>query len=322
MTDRDQHPSDRPERTQKRLEHAGSTRRETLKTVGTVGLAGLTGTGVASVSSAHGSRGNEFERSTADSVAPGETIWQFEVEAAPDYGISSSPTVVDGTVVFGTDGGNVYALDAATGSQQWSYDLIGSTSASAAIYDGTVFIVNSGGDFVALDLQTGQKQWEFNGDAAYLDNQLMSSPLLSEGTLYVGMGDGNLYALDADSGEMEWTFQTGNPIKTSPVRSGERICIGSASTLYGINAETGEESGFSTVPKSGSGPRRRLTGRSTSVAMTSHCIPSTPKTAPDAGRTTDADRSARLRRSTKTPSSFRCEPWSHWGFSISTPAKS
>jgi outer membrane protein assembly factor BamB len=43
------------------------------------------------------------------SLADGKEIWNYEI----GQGITSSPAVVNGKIVIGSDDGNVYAFDAA-----------------------------------------------------------------------------------------------------------------------------------------------------------------------------------------------------------------
>lgn len=50
----------------------------------------------------------------SQTTAPGEELWAFETGER----IFSSPTVVDGTVHVGSSDGNLYAVDATTGSHR------------------------------------------------------------------------------------------------------------------------------------------------------------------------------------------------------------
>ena len=51
----------------------------------------------------------------AASKASGALIWKFPTGNS----VGSSPTVVNGTVYFGSWDGNLYAVDALTGSEKW-----------------------------------------------------------------------------------------------------------------------------------------------------------------------------------------------------------
>jgi len=54
----------------------------------------------------------------AQDTSAGDGIWKFETD---DF-VVSSPTVVDGTVYFGSNDGTVYAVDAETGEQEWAFE--------------------------------------------------------------------------------------------------------------------------------------------------------------------------------------------------------
>src|ERR1700691_3556891 len=53
--------------------------------------------------------------------------------------VSSSPAVADGVVYVGSNDGNVYALDAKTGANLWSFTTGGGAS-SPAVVDGVVYV--------------------------------------------------------------------------------------------------------------------------------------------------------------------------------------
>jgi outer membrane protein assembly factor BamB len=52
----------------------------------------------------------------------------------------STPTVVSGTVFVGTEGGTLFAVDAATGSKQGKLEVSDEGIASPTVEDGTGFV--------------------------------------------------------------------------------------------------------------------------------------------------------------------------------------
>lgn len=72
-------------------------------------------------------------------VSTGTNIWSF----AGDNSLSTPPIVVNGLVIEGSNSGEVYALDAATGTQQWS-DNTGSGVTALAAGQGTLVVVSGG----------------------------------------------------------------------------------------------------------------------------------------------------------------------------------
>ena len=69
------------------------------------------------------------------------------------------PTVVDGTVYVGSDDGNLYALDAKTGTRQWSFSTGGLVRSSPVVVDGTAYFTSADDNLYAVDAETGQKEW-------------------------------------------------------------------------------------------------------------------------------------------------------------------
>jgi outer membrane protein assembly factor BamB len=54
--------------------------------------------------------------------------------------VASSPAVADGTVVFGSYDGKIYALDAQTGVFKWSYATGDKVVSSPAVADSAVYV--------------------------------------------------------------------------------------------------------------------------------------------------------------------------------------
>jgi outer membrane protein assembly factor BamB len=173
--------------------------------------------------------------------------------------IVSSPVVDGGVVYVGSDDGNVYAVDAATGRQRWQRRTGGPVASTPAIANGRLYVASYDGKVYALDARTGEPLWKFatggerrfeaRGLHGFQPNQqtyadpfdvFLSSPVVADGTVVVGSGDGNVYALDAASGEPRWTFRTGNVVHASPAYADGVVYVGSwDGDLYAIDAKSG-----------------------------------------------------------------------------------
>ncbi len=158
----------------------------------------------------------------------------------------SSPTVADGAVYFGSGDGNVYALDATSGSLRWKYQTGDVVHASPAVVDGFLYVGSWDSYFYAIHVQTGQLKWRFHGgEDPAIHNQVgfQSSAAVVGGIVYVGCRDSNLYALDAATGAERWRFSTGSSwVITSPaVHDGKVYFATSDSSLYHVvDAATGK----------------------------------------------------------------------------------
>jgi outer membrane protein assembly factor BamB len=157
----------------------------------------------------------------------------------------SSPAVWNGAVYFGSGDGNVYALDAATGTLKWKFHTGDVVHASPAISDGTLFIGSWDSYFYALDAASGKEKWRFKtGEDHEIYNQvgIQSSAAVMDEVVYVGCRDSNLYALDARTGEKKWAFNNkGSWVITSPaVQSGKvYFATSDTATVYALDAKSG-----------------------------------------------------------------------------------
>ena len=175
--------------------------------------------------------------------------------------VASSPVVADGTLFIGSNDGNVYALDVATGAQRWKTRTGGRVASSAAVADGRVFIVSYDSNLYALDATSGEVRWKFatDGERRFTAKHLhgaepaaemmadpfdvyLSSPAVERGVVYFGSGDGNVYAVDATSGALKWKFKTGDVVHASPALANGTLYIGSwDSYFYAIDTATGRQ---------------------------------------------------------------------------------
>lgn len=183
--------------------------------------------------------------------------WKF----ATGDRIVSSPVWSDGVLYFGSDDGNVYAVDAATGLQTWKFTTGGPAPSSPAIADGRAYFASYDGKFYAVDARKGKLKWKFTtgGERRFEAKGLhgmqpknqtipdpydvfLSSPVVAQGAVYFGSGDGNLYALDAATGDLRWKFQTGDVVHSSPAYVDGTVYFGSwDSFFYAVDATTGKE---------------------------------------------------------------------------------
>jgi outer membrane protein assembly factor BamB len=181
--------------------------------------------------------------------------WTFATGGA----IVSSPAVAGGAVYFGSNDGNLYAVDAASGKLRWKFDAHGQVKSSPAVADGVVYAVSLDGSLYAVDAANGKQLWSFATEGEHRFTKAgnlgsfpptevvpdpwdfyLSSPAVVDGAVYFGGGDGKVYAVDASSGTLKWKFKTGDVVHSSPAVSGGIVYIGSWDTyFYALDAATG-----------------------------------------------------------------------------------
>jgi outer membrane protein assembly factor BamB/tetratricopeptide (TPR) repeat protein len=163
----------------------------------------------------------------------GEEQWSFNTEGT----ITSSPTIVDSFVYFGSDDGNVYALNESNAFERWAFQTDGSVQSSPTVVSGIVFVGSQDSNLYAINTESGEEEWAFSTGGA-----VDSSPTVVDGTVFVGSNDGTLYAVDASSGQETWAYETGGAVKSSPVVVNGSVFVGSDDgTLYAINTKSGAE---------------------------------------------------------------------------------
>ena len=136
-------------------------------------------------------------RLEARELASGRMKWSRNV-VAPGQPVSlrkvvlTSPTVWQGKVYLGFDGGLLFCLDARTGKTLWTFEAGGAIRSSAAVSaeDATVCFGSHDGHLYALDAATGAERWRFQ-----TGGKVTSSPCPANGCVYVGSDDGQVYAV-------------------------------------------------------------------------------------------------------------------------------
>jgi eukaryotic-like serine/threonine-protein kinase len=158
---------------------------------------------------------------------------------------TSSPAVANGKVFFGGGDGNVYAVDAETGTLQWKFATKDVVHTSPAVVNNTVYIGSWDSYLYAIDADSGQQKWAFKtGDDDVIHNQVgfQGSPAVVDGTVYVGCRDAHVYAVDAGTGRKKWDYPTSKSwvIGTPAVRDG-MVYVGTSdsSRFMALDAKTG-----------------------------------------------------------------------------------
>jgi eukaryotic-like serine/threonine-protein kinase len=189
----------------------------------------------------------------------GALKWKFRSGSK----IFSSPIIVNETIYFGSEDGNLYAIDKQSGKQLWRFKTGGPVDSTPAIYGNISYFGSFDGYYYAVNTRTGKLIWKFKTGGErkvgfkglwgmtpknlYMEDQYdfyLSSPVLNENQkevlVYFGSSDGNLYALDAYSGRMKWKYKTGGIIHSSPALYHGMVYFGSwDSYLYAVDAMSG-----------------------------------------------------------------------------------
>jgi quinohemoprotein ethanol dehydrogenase len=149
-----------------------------------------------------GSHFSRLESLTKDNVAELGLAWEYDLGTARVQ--EATPVVIDGVMYTSGNLGRVYALDAATGAEKWTFTP-------------------------EMDMQVARAaccDWANRGIA------------VSQGKVMVAALDGKLYALNAETGAIEWQVDTivdktrGYTSTGAPEVAGNLVVIGNAGAEY------------------------------------------------------------------------------------------
>lgn len=160
---------------------------------------------------------NQVNQNTLHSLA---LAWVFPTGLANGGGlinsIKSTPLEVDGVLYF-TVPDHVWAVDARTGAQIWTYEWksrggIHIGNRGAGIYHNWLFFETPDNHLISLDKNTGKLRWSV--EIADLDLEYFSTPapLVIANHLIVGVGGDSLdvpaylEARDPETGDVQWHF--------------------------------------------------------------------------------------------------------------------
>jgi len=158
--------------------------------------------------------------------ATGAQRWAF-----PATSSVHNPVVANGIVYcVGFDSNAVYALEAMSGQQIWTYTPSDRVTYDAVpvIANGILYITGMGHTLHAVDLQTRQERWTITTATD------ITPPSIAQGVLYFGSDDKYLHAVDALSGHENWRIPTASVVGGPPVIADGTIYIVGSHNVYAI----------------------------------------------------------------------------------------
>lgn len=157
-----------------------------------------------------------------DTAASLGFAWEYQLHTS--RGLEASPVVIDGVMYTSGNWGKVYAVDAKTGRELWTYDpkvpgewgrraCCDVVNRGVAVWKGRIYVGSLDGYVIALDAATGKEVWR--SDALVDRKRYQTStgaPKIAGGKVVIGnsgadMGSrGYVTAFDADTGKFAWRF--------------------------------------------------------------------------------------------------------------------
>jgi len=180
------------------------------------------------INRSHYSALHQIDRSNARRLG-----FAWEYKTGTRRGLEATPIVVDGVVYASGEFGRVFALDARTGKELWTFDpkvdgqalrkaCCDDVNRGVAVWKGKVYVGALDGRLIALDAANGQVVWQAD---TFIDKTrgytITGAPEIAGHVVVIGNGGadfdarGYVSAWDLETGEFRWRFFTvpGDPVK-------------------------------------------------------------------------------------------------------------
>ena len=153
--------------------------------------------------------------------------WDYKLGS--HRGLEATPIVVDGVMYASGNFGRVYALDAGTGKERWTYDpgvdgqagryaCCDAVNRGVAYWQGRIYVAALDGYLHCIDAATGQRLWKadaFPSRGPKSPLTLTGTPVIAGDSVVIGTGGGDFHgvrgyveAFDLKTGALRWRFYT------------------------------------------------------------------------------------------------------------------
>ncbi|HMO15088.1 MAG TPA: PQQ-binding-like beta-propeller repeat protein [Pirellulaceae bacterium] len=202
----------------------------------------------------------------------GNEKWRYQTNGE----INSSANFFADNVLFGSQDGTLYCLNARSGEEIWKYEAKDQIRCSPTIVGEQVFLAGCDSQLQAVNLRDGTSLGSIDiesqtgvtpaaaGEFVYFGthasgfwginwkemevvwnmpvaNSIQASPAVYNGIVVFGGHNRTIYGCDAASGEKVWEYRTRGKINASPVISANRVYVGSDDgRVYVFDLKTGE----------------------------------------------------------------------------------
>ena len=204
-----------------------------------------------------------FAQVVALEAATGAEVWRQPVPGP----MRAPPTVRAGTVYVVTVDNHVFALDAQTGTQSWTYAGITESAAilggaAPAVDGGAVVVPFSSGEIVALRADTGRLLWSDSLATARRTDQVSTlahirgRPVIDRGRVFALSHGGIMVSIDLRTGRRVWERQIGG-LETPWIAGDYLFVVTSDSELAALGRNDGRVLWVQSLPRWGNEAKKK-----------------------------------------------------------------
>lgn len=178
----------------------------------------------------------ELEDLQAINLNTMDVEWTLNTE---NNGVWTAPLLHEDTLYVSSMDQHLYAIDAASGEQNWQFDLEGAGAGTPVLYNDRLYTGSFARKVFAVSLE-GEKQAEY-----VTENWVWGAPSVVDDTVYVADLSGYVYALDATDLSETWKVQIAEStkgIRAAPLVTDEFVIVATREGhVVWLNRENGQE---------------------------------------------------------------------------------
>ena len=175
----------------------------------------------------------------------GSLKWRYPSEQGLGGYVKAAPTVHDGNVYFGAGDGNLYCVNAETGTFKWAYQTRGAIRCPPVISEDVIYVGADDNSLYAVRADSGDRAWK----SFTARDDIARGVAVGLGMAVVSCMDGNMYGISASSGKLRWIQRLPlAPTRTSPVISGSIVVMAVGSRMFGLSVRSGRLRWMVTLP--------------------------------------------------------------------------
>lgn len=184
----------------------------------------------------------------------GDSLWSQDVsgektssflnifDKGPSARISGGLTLEEDVVYFGTENGEVYALNSENGEIIWRTEVAGEVMAAPGVGEGYVVAHLGNGIVTALDAETGEEAWIHEEEVPPLSLRGSSAPVVTSGGVMMGTNNGRAIVLILENGQLAWDERVVAPSGSSDLDrivdiDATPVVVGETAYMLAFNGE-------------------------------------------------------------------------------------